>query len=359
MLTARSRNSSATARPDDRGRLRRGWHVASLEKLREEFLKAKEFSTRRGEPASPETIKSYKTALRSFEIHVAGATAHDYATSFTGAMVTEWFVKLTRRGLSRKALASVYQPAIREFAKWGLKRGYWRTDPTADLQVIRAPRGLPRPFSPEERNALMALPLGPKEAALRGVLYYLGLRDATICRLRLGDLDNPERLEDGRVKPATMWTLGKGNKEGAKPLHVDLWALLLAYDETRAPDDKRRECFLFANADGTPWRPKTIQRRVRAWGVAAGVTPCTPHKWRHTAATDLLTRSGNIRAVQKFLGHASLATTQIYTEVVDQILADAIAMLPSFGPVTPGPDSTTGLISAPSDSSTNAAKPAE
>lgn len=343
MLTtpARAPHTLATQRPVNREPLRRGWHVASLEKLREEFLKAKAFSTRRGEPASPDTLASYKYALRSFENHAAHETGHDLGTAFTPRMVETWFHHLQKRGLSRKALASVYQPAIREFAKWGLKRGYWRVDPTADLQVLRAPKGLPRPFTPAERDALMALPLEPKEAALRGVLYYLGLRSGTIARVRLGDIVGPQTLADGRTILGFVWTLGKGNKEGVKPIHADLWRLLVAYDDKRAPDDKRPECFLFANGDGTPWTRKTIQRRVAEWGTAARVEKCTPHRFRHTAATDLFTRTNDIYAVNRLLGHASLHTTQIYAQLVDQRLAEAVSALPSFGPQTPALDSET------------------
>lgn len=308
----------------------------TLETAREEFLKAKAFATRRGTKASPETLKSYKTALRSFEIHVAAETGHSRVMDFTPAMVTSWLMKLDARELSRKAMSS-YQTAVREFAFWGLRRGYWRADPMLDVVVIRPPRALPRPFSAVEREALMALPLGPKDAALRGVLYYLALRDASICRLTLGDLEGPSEARAHGI----AWTLGKGNKEGVKPFGGPLWALLCAYSEARAPEDRGRTAPLFANQDGSAWRTKTIQRRVHQWGIDAGVENCTPHRWRHTAATDLLTRTNDITKVQKLLGHASLATTQIYAEVVDQSLADAVAMLPEYWPSTPGQDSRT------------------
>lgn len=341
MLTARRPSyHPATQRPARPEPLRRGWHVASLEKLRKEFLTAKAHTTRRGEPASQHTLDAYRGALRSFENHVVHETGNDLASSFTARLVESWLVQLRKRGRSQKSLAAVCQPAIREFAKWGLRRGYWRVDPTADLPVMRVPRALPRPFSPAERNALLALPLSPKEAALRGVLYHLGLRDGTIVRITLGDIQGPELAPTGKVlTPGVMWTLGKGNKEGVKPINATLWALLVAYDETRAPDDKRSDSFLFANPDGSAWKTKTIQRLVRRWGAAAGVEKCTPHRFRHTSATDMLTRTGNIRAVQKFLGHASLATTQIYAEVVDSILIAAVDTLAEIDPVTPGLDS--------------------
>lgn len=339
MLAARRRYTPATQRPARPEPLRRGWHVASLEKYRGEFLEAKAFSTRRGTKASPETLKSYKTALRSFENHVVHETGADRSLDFTGAMVTGWLRQLDKRGLSRKAMSS-YQTAVREFATWGLKRGYWRIDPLADVIVIRPPKGLPRPFTTAERDALFAVALDAKEAALRGVLYYLALRDATICRLTLGDITGPQQLGE-RVIYGTIWTLGKGSKEGVKPLHPKLWALLLAYDATRAADDKKAESFLFANGDGSPWHPRTIRRRVHGWGTTAGVALCTPHRFRHTAATDLLTRTNDITKVQKLLGHASLHTTQIYAEVVDQQLADAVATLPDLGAATPALDSRT------------------
>jgi len=315
--------------------------MASLEKYRNEFLEAKSFATRRGTKATAETLKTYKTALRSLENHVAHETGGDRSLDFTAAMVTGWLRQLDKRGLSRKALAT-YQGAVREFASWGLRRGYWRADPFTDVVTIRSPRALPRPFSAAERDALFALPLGPRDAALRGVLYYLALRDATICRLTLGDILGPQRVGDREILGA-IWTLGKGNKEGVKPLHPTLWALLVAYDATRAADDKRPDCYLFSNGDGGAWSTKVIQHRVRKWGAACDppVPKCTPHRFRHTAATDLLTRTNDITKVQKLLGHASLHTTQIYAQVVDQALADAVATLPDLGAATSVPDSRT------------------
>jgi site-specific recombinase XerD len=75
---------------------------------------------------------------------------------FTAALVEEWFLHLDSRDLARKTLA-IYQTALREFAKWGLKRRYWRDDPLLDVPVITYPKNLPRPFTAAERDALMAL----------------------------------------------------------------------------------------------------------------------------------------------------------------------------------------------------------
>lgn len=199
-----------------------------------------------------------------------------------------------------------------------------------DVPIVAYPKTLPRPFSPEERNALMALELPLIEIALRAVLYHTGLRDAAICAIRLRDLHGPEALTDGRKIPARVRTVGKGNKESVKALHPKAWAAIEAYVERRAREDRVPEAPLFAKRDGSAWTPRMIQQRVHAWGVAAKVDPCVPHRFRHTFATNLLEQTNDVRLVQEALDHASLATTQIYTLVVNSRLEAAMLDLAPY-----------------------------
>ena len=333
MLTARRPSyAPATARPDDRGTLRRGWMAMKIGTACDEFIAFKKLGG-----ARPRTLQTYSGAIRQFEVHVIATAGPKAGVShFTSDRVVDWLTTLQGRDLARKTMA-IYQTSLREFAKWGLRRRYWRDDPMLDVPVIDYPRTLPRPFSPEERNALMALDLPLDQRALRAILYYVGLRDAAICGIRLRDVHGPEVLPTGREIRARVRTVGKGGKERWKGLHAKAWAAIEAYIETRAHEDRVPTAPLFAKGDGAPWSTRMIQDRVHAWGVATGVSPCVPHRFRHTFATNLLEHTNDVRLVQEALDHASLATTQIYTLVVNQRLEDAMAGLPSFDdePIAP------------------------
>src|SRR3990167_159027 len=213
--------------------------------------------------------------------------------------------------------------ALRAWGSWGRARPGARCAP-----VIPKPKALRRPLARAERDALMALPLAGAEAALRAVLYYAGLRDEEVCQLRLHDLSGPGRPPDGARVAATVRVHGKGRRERVVPVHGDCWRLV--EDAAARRTDRTPSGFLFEQHGGAPWTQRMIVRRVRALGQAATVPACTPHRFRHTFATNLLEAGVDLRVIQELLGHESLATTEIYTQVVDQRRQEAVLRLPSF-----------------------------
>jgi len=313
---------AATQHPAFRVTLHRGWHAMRLRTALQEFIAYKRLADR-----APTTLRAYASDLTIFIDHVVHATGKDAALHFTPAVVTDFLVHQDARDLSRQTLAR-RQTALREFARWGLRRRYWAEDPLLDVPVIRKPKTLPRPFARAERDALMALPLAGAEAALRAVLYYAGLRDEEVCQLRLHDLSGPGLLPDGTRVAATVRVHGKGRRERVVPVHGDCWRLV--EDAAARRTDRTPSGFLFEQHGGAPWTQRMIVRRVRAWGQAATVPACTPHRFRHTFATNLLEAGVDLRVIQELLGHESLATTEIYTQVVDQRRQEAVLRLPSF-----------------------------
>lgn len=277
---------------------------------------------KREQPCSIHTIRTYKGAIKLFIQHVIHETGNEATLHFTETMVRSFFAHkdAQARDVKRKTL-SVYQTALREFARWGVRRRYWSDDPFADIRTIKYVKGLPRPFTAAELDRLMAVPLSGDEEVLRAVLYYGGVREFEACGLRIEDIEPPARA--GEVAKLTI--LGKKQKVRKVSIPPPCWSLVSAQSARRANQDPTPQAPLFAKRDGKPWTPRMVQRRVRAWGRAAEVHDCKPHRFRHTCATDMLEAGEDIRVIQQVLGHSSLDTTAIYTMVTNRRL-DAAAM---------------------------------
>lgn len=303
-----------------------------LSTARDQFIAYK-----RDQSCTPSTLRAYHGHLKLFIDHVVHETGRDATLHFTGAMIRSFFAHCDARksDITRKTLAC-YQTTLREFTKWGLRKRYWSEDPLLDMPTIKYAKGLPRPFATDELERLMAVALTGTDEVLRAVLYYTGARDAEICGIRLCDLRPPVSASG----VARVSILGKGRKERVVSVPPVCWALMAGLMRQRAAIEKDPEAPLLSQRDGSPWSPRMIQRRVRQWGVTAEVHDCAPHRFRHTFATNLLDEGEDIRVIKDALGHASLATTEIYTKVSDRRLDAAALRLRTF-PRTSSLDSQT------------------
>jgi integrase len=129
--------------------------------------------------------------------------------------------------------------------------------------------------------------------------------------------------------------LGAGDAPGLFPILRDY---VLARSSLNPRD------FLLPQKDGTPWRRKSIERRTARWGTAAAVHDCTPHRFRHTFATELLRQGTDIRYIQALLGHARLDTTEIDTQVANPELVKAVRRLRITGPDSGPPPTVDNLV---------------
>lgn len=322
-----------------------------LDTARDEFLADKRTATKRQRPASPETLRSYKGRVTSFIEWVGVTTGKGKATTLhmTAELARRYLAHRSSLNRSQHTL-SLDSTALREFAAWGAEpeRRYWRWEDVAKIPAIGKPETLPRPYSDPERDAIMNLELSLPERVLRGLLYFSGLRRQEAASVRIQDVIPPAHLGDGTALPGRLHIWGKGAKERTNPIHDDLWATIrdyLATLPTKTPLDRT----LLAKADGSPWTGKMVQRHVRAWGKAAGVSTPKSHRMRHTFASNLYDATEDVGLVQKFMGHASPATTMIYAKLSDRRKAAAIKRLPSFLPLsaTPGLDSPATAPEAP------------
>lgn len=213
--------------------------------------------------------------------------------------------RFARRSIARKAAA------LRRYFGWLRRTGAIPTDPSARLSAPRGDARLPHVLRPAELDTLLTPPsaddpVGLRDAAVLELLYGSGLRVGELCGLRVTDLD----LDRSMV---TVW--GKGSKQRQVPMSepsaeaVRAW---LAHGRTAllvagvSPDEA-----VFLNRRGRQLTPRDTRRILDR----RAANPTHPHALRHTFATHLLDGGADLRAVQELLGHADLATTQLYTHV--------------------------------------------
>lgn len=194
---------------------------------------------------------------------------------------------------------------LKAFYRFLRERGLRSVDPTSGITRIREPRNLPRPLP--HRHAVLLLAAAPSVSRRAHVvvatLLYAGLRRAEACGLMVADVDLDSR---------ELRVMGKGSKERVVPMAGKLAVVLSAW---RARPDADAGYLFPGQRDGQSISPVTLWRDVSLSAQLAGVGRVSPHRLRHTAATELLDRGADISYVQAFLGHESLASTQVYTKV--------------------------------------------
>lgn len=216
------------------------------------------------------------------------------------------------RQLSNTTLAQQVS-ALRSFFRYLEKQGMAANAAIQNLRTPKRPHRIPKPVSEESASALIEATnlnddpawVKARDAAVLTLLYGCGLRISEALSLTFGD----------RPTSDTIRITGKGNKERVVPVlpavteAIDVYVDLCPYVLTQAGS-------LFVGIRGGALGPRTVQKTVAKLRRALGLSEtATPHALRHSFATHLLNNGGDLRAIQELLGHASLSTTQIYTEV--------------------------------------------
>ena len=272
-----------------------------------EFLAA--LQTERG--ASPHTLAAYRRDLAGFTacLRRQGRTV---ATARVGDL-TDFLADLRRRGLGARSTAR-HLSAVRGLYRFLLASGEIRRDPTEHLEAPRPPRRLPRTLSVEDAAALVESPdlsaaEGLRDRAMLELLYASGLRASECLTLSLEDLN----LTGGYVTAT-----GKGSRQRLVPVGAQALRWVERYVATSRSGFVRRSDpgTLFLNRYGRRLSRQALwcvlKRAARRAGLRSAVSP---HTLRHSFASHLLERGADLRSVQAMLGHADIATTQIYTHV--------------------------------------------
>jgi len=228
-------------------------------------------------------------------------------------LLAEFLQGLSARGLSARSQAR-YLSVVRGLFKHLRRTRQIQYDPTELLDAPSAARRLPTLLSAAEVLRLIGAPdasspAGVRDQAMLAIMYACGLRVTELVTLRLGDV----RPADGLVR-----VLGKGDKERLVPVSEPALALLAAYvARVRGAWAGADEPVLFVTARGHGMTRQGFWKLVQRHALNAGITKrLSPHKLRHSFATHLLEGGADLRAVQTMLGHADIATTQVYTHVV-------------------------------------------
>lgn len=266
--------------------------------------------------ASAATRAAYRRDLSRFTAFLAAEGCNDWARVDTD-LVQRFVAREHRRGLTGRSLARSLA-AIRSLFAWLLREGRVGRDPAADVRPPRAGRPLPRTLEVEEIERLVAVPgddpLARRDRALLELFYSGGLRLAEIAALDVSGLD----LAEGVAR-----VTGKGRRTRLVPIGRPARAALRAWLERRGDWAAADHAALFVTARGTRLSRRSIQSRVAHWARRLGLPQHVhPHMLRHSFATHLLESSGDLRGVQELLGHADIATTQVYTHLDFSHLAE-------------------------------------
>jgi integrase/recombinase XerC len=309
---------------------------------------------------SPATVRAYRTDVISLLDHLQRLGPPDL-DALDLAVLRSWLARLRSQGAARASLAR-HSAAARAFTAWGVRNGLLKTDPGVRLSTPRPDRRLPEVLRPDQIRAVLARNATPdpdvlsdprarsdradptggpehpdrairiagpdrpdqaspsgradqsaamaaRDRAILEVLYGAGIRVSELAGLDIDDLDRQRRV---------MRVLGKGSKERTVPFGLPADAAvgdwLTRHRPVLAGPSSGRALFL--GAKGGRIDPRIARQIVHRWVRAVpGVPDVGPHGLRHSAATHLVEGGADLRSVQELLGHASLATTQIYTHV--------------------------------------------
>jgi integrase/recombinase XerC len=271
------------------------------------------------------TVRAYRTDLLTLFTHL-DRLGMDSLDQVDLRSLRSWLAKEHTLGHARTTLQR-RAAAVRVFFAWAHESGHVTTDPAANLRSPKTTRVLPPTL--ERATAAQMLdeaiataretggPVAARDVAVMEVLYSTGIRVSELCGLDLNDLDRDRQV---------IRVFGKGSKERTVPLGapalgaIEAW---LADARPRLHTDQSGQA-IFIGERGKRIDPRVVRRIVhRSLRLTEGAPDLGPHGLRHAMATHLLEGGADLRSVQEILGHASLATTQIYTHVTNERLRSA------------------------------------
>ncbi|MBD3847190.1 tyrosine recombinase XerC [Bosea sp. SSUT16] len=269
---------------------------------------------------SPKTLEAYGRDLGQFTAfltgHLGGAPSLADIAALKPVDLRAFLGQRRRDGVGNRTLMRQLA-ALRSFARFGERSGKLTAAAFAATRGPRLGKSLPRPLEPASARAVTQADtrageereqwILARDAAVLGLLYGSGLRISEALSLA--------RAQAPQSAGETLTVIGKGSKTRMVPVLPVVVAAIAEYLKL-CPWRLPLEGPLFVGAKGGPLSPRIIQLAVEGLRGALGLpSSATPHSLRHSFATHLLGRGGDLRAIQELLGHASLSTTQIYTRV--------------------------------------------
>jgi len=265
---------------------------------------------------SQNTIASYRSDLNSLSRwlwrdrrRISTATRDD---------LLRFIAKRSSAGASARSIARLLS-ALRRFFRYMVREGQVAVDPTEDIDAPRLGRPLPKSLTEADVESLLAAPdtrqpLGLRDRAMLETLYATGLRVSELVKLTVSEVN----IGAGLVR-----VFGKGRRERLVPLGEEALRWLQVYLDRGRPAllGGRSSDAVFLTNRGTGMTRQAFWRNLGRYARVAGIKQAlSPHTLRHAFATHLLNHGADLRVVQMLLGHASLSTTQIYTQVARERL---------------------------------------
>lgn len=264
---------------------------------------------------SPRTCDSYQRDLR----RLAAWLWQDQQSQWQAVSnhdLRRYVATLSREGLNGRSIAR-HLSAIRRFYQFLLRERLATDNPALDIRAPKSARRLPKVADVDQLNYLLDAnpddPLEVRDLCMFELMYSSGLRLSELAGLDVDSVD---------LQGADVRVLGKGGKERILPVGRKARSALQAWLPVRVGLAPEAERALFVSRRGDRLSHRSIQARLNRWGQAKGADQkLHPHLLRHSFASHMLESSGDLRAVQELLGHADIATTQVYTHLDFQHLA--------------------------------------
>jgi len=266
---------------------------------------------------SPHTIANYRRDLDKLVTFCSKQGIED-ARALDQAMLRRWVAQLSREKLSASSIQR-HLSSTRSLYRFLARHHPELSDPTSGVRAPRTPRTLPKSLEADQvgqllnhqsENALMA-----RDHAMAELLYSAGLRLSELVGANINDIDRAEKI---------ITVVGKGQKTRVVPVGGPALTAIAEWMKYRPMGDEQLnfDSPLFVSQRGTRISHRSVQERIRHLAIKHGMSQTIhPHVLRHAFASHLLESSGDLRAVQELLGHANIATTQIYTHLDFQHLA--------------------------------------
>ncbi len=265
---------------------------------------------------SKHTRKSYQ---RDLAILLEFVNAHDVNQwhELDGRQVRSFIAWRHRQGIGGRSLQRNLS-ATRAFYRYLISEGVAQHNPAEGVQAPKSPKKLPKLLDVDQAAQLVEIDdkdlLAVRDKAILELLYSSGLRLSELVMLNINSLD----LDD-----AVVTVVGKGNKTRAVPIGKQARKAIKQWLKCRDKMANDEEFAVFVSQRGTRISRRSIQQRLKQWAIKQGLTNhVNPHMLRHSFASHLLESSGDLRAVQELLGHADISTTQVYTHLDFQHLAN-------------------------------------
>lgn len=264
---------------------------------------------------SARTLAAYRRDLETF-LAWAGEQKIAGPDRIASQHVRNYAAIRHRQGLSPKSLQR-HLSAIRAWFRFLVREGRVAANPAEGIRAPKAKRRLPHTLDADQLGRLLELPgdapLDRRDRAIMELFYSSGLRLAELVALNIQDMQQPDNL---------LEVVGKGGKSRRVPIGRFARAAIDRWLEARDTVARPMETALFVSQRGTRLSPRSVESRLRQRAIEQGMPRHVhPHMLRHSFASHLLESSGDLRAVQELLGHADIATTQIYTHLDFQHLA--------------------------------------